>query len=126
MKWVESEPDAYGFGGGGGNDWVEKHLEAWVNVAGTLLGVPKAMTAFMSGEMRDTVEIVSSDLQTELTTEPARLVRAGKVLLAQRARRALPSLARRELDVHEGRKPDLGRFVGRAGELLAALWLWHG
>ncbi|BEJ02371.1 hypothetical protein CcaverHIS631_0701660 [Cutaneotrichosporon cavernicola] len=57
LKWVEAKPDALGFGGGGGPRWVEDHLEAWVNVAGTLLGVPKAMTAFMSGEMRDTVEI---------------------------------------------------------------------
>lgn len=57
LKWVEAEPDAYGFGGGGGSDWVEKHIEAWANVAGTMLGVPKAMTAFMSGEMRDTVEL---------------------------------------------------------------------
>lgn len=57
LKWVEAEPDELGFGGGGGPRWVEDHLEAWVNIAGTLLGVPKAMTAFMSGEMRDTVEI---------------------------------------------------------------------
>lgn len=57
FKWVEAEPDKYGFGGGGGKDWVEKNVEAWVNIAGTLLGVPKAMTAFMSGEMRDTVEL---------------------------------------------------------------------
>ncbi|KAM0755788.1 LACT-domain-containing protein [Meredithblackwellia eburnea MCA 4105] len=52
MKWVEAE----GFGGGG-PDWCEKHVEAWVNIAGTLLGVPKAMSALLSGEMRDTVEI---------------------------------------------------------------------
>jgi len=57
FKWVEAEPDKHGFGGGGGKDWVENHIEAWANVAGTLLGVPKAMTAFMSGEMRDTVEL---------------------------------------------------------------------
>ncbi len=57
LKWVEAEPDALGFGGGGGPKWVEEHLEAWVNIAGTLLGLPKAMTPFLSGEMRDTVEI---------------------------------------------------------------------
>lgn len=33
---------------------------AWVNVAGTLLGVPKAMSALLSGEMRDTVELNSA------------------------------------------------------------------
>lgn len=57
LKWVEAEPDEFGFGGGGGKDWVENNVEAWINIAGTLLGVPKAMTAFMSGEMRDTVEL---------------------------------------------------------------------
>ncbi|KAL1406370.1 phospholipid:diacylglycerol acyltransferase [Vanrija albida] len=57
FKWVEAEPDAHGFGGGGGPTWVDDHIDSWINVAGTLLGVPKAMTAFLSGEMRDTVEI---------------------------------------------------------------------
>ncbi|KAF8331369.1 phospholipid/diacylglycerol acyltransferase [Cantharellus anzutake] len=41
LKWVEAE----GFGDGGPR-WVEDHIEA-----------PKAMTAFMSGEMKDTVEM---------------------------------------------------------------------
>ncbi|OXC68404.1 hypothetical protein AYX13_03108 [Cryptococcus neoformans] len=57
LKWVESDPIANGFGGGGGPSWVEEHVEAWINVAGSLLGVSKAMTAFLSGEMRDTVEL---------------------------------------------------------------------
>ncbi|CAE7128382.1 unnamed protein product [Rhizoctonia solani] len=52
LKWVEAP--SYG---NGGPSWVEDHIEAFVNVAGTLLGVPKAMAAFVSGEMRDTVEI---------------------------------------------------------------------
>ncbi|KAG8898286.1 hypothetical protein FRB99_007546 [Tulasnella sp. 403] len=52
LKWVE----APGFGDGG-PDWVENHIEAFINVAGPLLGVPKAMTAFLSGEMKDTVEV---------------------------------------------------------------------
>ncbi|KAG8745177.1 hypothetical protein FRC10_008630 [Ceratobasidium sp. 414] len=34
---------------------MQDHIEAFVNIAGTLL--PKAMAAFISGEMRDTVEI---------------------------------------------------------------------
>ncbi|ORY26177.1 Lecithin:cholesterol acyltransferase-domain-containing protein [Naematelia encephala] len=62
LKWVESDPDENGFGGGGGAQWVEDNIEAWANVAGSLLGVSKAMTAFLSGEMRDTVELVSTDL----------------------------------------------------------------
>ena len=38
--------------------WFGKeNVEAWINVAGSLLGVSKAMTAFLSGEMRDTVEL---------------------------------------------------------------------
>ncbi|CAE6486931.1 unnamed protein product [Rhizoctonia solani] len=52
LKWVEAP--SYG---NGGPNWVEEHIEAFVNVAGTLLGVPKAMAAFVSGEMRDTVEV---------------------------------------------------------------------
>lgn len=74
LKWVESNPDENGFGGGAGADWVDEHIESWINVAGSILGelesalapggadhagVAKAMTAFLSGEMRDTVEIVS-------------------------------------------------------------------
>ncbi|CAD6576905.1 MAG: hypothetical protein CYPHOPRED_006121 [Cyphobasidiales sp. Tagirdzhanova-0007] len=52
LKWVEGR----GYGDGG-PDWVEKHIAAWVNIGGCMLGVPKAMAAFMSGEMRDTVEL---------------------------------------------------------------------
>ncbi|KAJ9116112.1 hypothetical protein QFC20_000789 [Naganishia adeliensis] len=61
LKWVEAMPeddiDGMGFGGGGGPEWVEEHVSDWVNIAGTLLGVSKSMTAFLSGEMKDTVEI---------------------------------------------------------------------
>ncbi|GAA6018214.1 hypothetical protein JCM11491_005636 [Sporobolomyces phaffii] len=52
FKWVESPQY-----GNGGPDWVDKHVSDWVNIAGTLLGVPKAMSALVSGEMRDTVEV---------------------------------------------------------------------
>ncbi|GAA5983717.1 hypothetical protein JCM5350_000681 [Sporobolomyces pararoseus] len=52
FKWVESPHY-----GKGGPDWVDKHVSDWVNIAGTLLGVPKAMAALVSGEMRDTVEV---------------------------------------------------------------------
>jgi len=50
MKWVESNPEENGFGGGGGAQWIEvskarrsiltrqDNIEAWVNVAGSLLG----------------------------------------------------------------------------------------
>jgi phospholipid:diacylglycerol acyltransferase len=42
-------------GGGGGKDWVDKHIHAYVNIAGAQLGVPKAATALLSGEMSDTI-----------------------------------------------------------------------
>lgn len=54
MKWVEAEGPGYG---NGGPDWVDKHIESFVSIAGTFLGVPKAMAALLSGEMRDTVEL---------------------------------------------------------------------
>lgn len=54
MKWVEASGPTYG---NGGPDWVEKHVDSFVSIAGTFLGVPKAMAALMSGEMRDTVEL---------------------------------------------------------------------
>ncbi|KAF9509769.1 hypothetical protein BS47DRAFT_1320107 [Hydnum rufescens UP504] len=50
LKWVE----APGYGGGG-PQWVEDNIEAVISLAGTHLA--KAMTAFLSGEMKDTVEI---------------------------------------------------------------------
>jgi phospholipid:diacylglycerol acyltransferase len=42
-------------GGGGGNKWVDKHVHAFVNIAGAQLGVIKASSALLSGEMSDTV-----------------------------------------------------------------------
>ncbi|KAJ6558433.1 phospholipid:diacylglycerol acyltransferase [Mycena vulgaris] len=52
FKWVESPAH-----GGGGPDWVENHIEAYISIAGTHLGVAKAMSAFLSGEMKDTVQM---------------------------------------------------------------------
>lgn len=54
MKWVEAEGP---FFGNGGPSWVEDHIEAFTSIAGTFLGVPKAMAVMLSGEMRDTVEV---------------------------------------------------------------------
>lgn len=56
LKWVEA-PD--GLGGGGGDAWVETHIESLVNIAGTLLGVPKAVSSLLSGEMRGMQRIAS-------------------------------------------------------------------
>ncbi|KAG6857716.1 hypothetical protein H0H87_004132 [Tephrocybe sp. NHM501043] len=52
FKWVESP-----LHGGGGSSWVENHIEAYISIAGTHLGVAKAMSAFLSGEMKDTVQM---------------------------------------------------------------------
>jgi phospholipid:diacylglycerol acyltransferase len=42
-------------GGGGGKKWVDQHVHAFVNIAGAQLGVIKASSALLSGEMSDTV-----------------------------------------------------------------------
>jgi len=42
-------------GGGGGKNWVDEHIHAYINIAGAHLGVPKAASALTSGEMSDTV-----------------------------------------------------------------------
>ena len=42
-------------GGGGGKLWVNDNIHAYVNIAGPLLGVPKAATALLSGEMSNTI-----------------------------------------------------------------------
>ena len=45
------------FGGKGGDDWVDKHIEAWINISGCMLGAAKDVTAVLSGEMRDTAQL---------------------------------------------------------------------
>lgn len=54
LKWAESSGKYYGNGGEG---WVDKHIDSFVNVAGTLLGAPKAVPALISGEMKDTIQL---------------------------------------------------------------------
>ncbi|TFK75464.1 phospholipid:diacylglycerol acyltransferase [Pluteus cervinus] len=49
FKWVESP-----LHGGGGSQWVEDHVEAYISIAGTHLAT---MSAFLSGEMKDTVQM---------------------------------------------------------------------
>ena len=50
LNWVENDA---------GKDWVEKHIHSFVNIAGTLLGVPKAVPALLSGELKDTAALLS-------------------------------------------------------------------
>lgn len=52
FHWVESE-----LGGHGGPDWVETHVESWINISGCMLGAVKDVTAVLSGEMRDTAQL---------------------------------------------------------------------
>lgn len=54
LKWVEAEGENYGNGGRG---WTDKHIDSFVNVAGTLLGAPKTVPALISGEMKDTIQL---------------------------------------------------------------------
>jgi len=44
FKWVESPT-----GGNGGPNWVNEHVEAFINIGGPLLGLPKALSALLSG-----------------------------------------------------------------------------
>lgn len=53
FAWVTEKKNRGG--GGGGKKWVDKHIHAYVNIAGSHLGVPKAASALTSGEMSDTV-----------------------------------------------------------------------
>ncbi|KAF7535322.1 hypothetical protein G7Z17_g13218 [Cylindrodendrum hubeiense] len=52
LQWVESER-----GGRGGQDWVELHIDSWINISGCMLGAVKDLTALLSGEMRDTAQL---------------------------------------------------------------------
>lgn len=47
LAWVDQQEEG----------WVERHVAVYMNIAGSTLGVPKAMTALLSGEMRDTAEL---------------------------------------------------------------------
>ncbi|KAJ2450885.1 phospholipid:diacylglycerol acyltransferase [Coemansia sp. RSA 2336] len=57
IKWVESSA-----GGNGGPRWVNDHIEAIVNLAGSSLGVPKTLASLLSGEQRETVQPLASYL----------------------------------------------------------------
>lgn len=52
FHWVEAE----GYGNGG-KDWVEKHIDSWINISGCMLGALKDMPAVLSGEMKDTAQL---------------------------------------------------------------------
>ncbi|KAF2795455.1 LACT-domain-containing protein [Melanomma pulvis-pyrius CBS 109.77] len=52
FHWVEAE----GYGNGG-NKWVEKYVDSWINISGCMLGALKGMPAVLSGEMKDTAQL---------------------------------------------------------------------
>lgn len=54
LKWAEGEGPHFG---NGGKTWVNDHIEAFVDISGSVLGTPKAITALLSGEMKDTVQL---------------------------------------------------------------------
>jgi len=51
---VESEN-----GGKGGRSWVNDHIDSFISIATPMLGVPKAVSSVLSGEMKDTAELNS-------------------------------------------------------------------
>ncbi|OBA22100.1 LACT-domain-containing protein [Metschnikowia bicuspidata var. bicuspidata NRRL YB-4993] len=54
LKWAEASGDAFG---NGGPSWCNDHLAGVVDISGSLLGTPKAISALLSGEMKDTVQL---------------------------------------------------------------------
>ncbi|CAD6502960.1 BgTH12-02634 [Blumeria graminis f. sp. triticale] len=44
-------------GGNGGDDWVEKYIDSWINISGSMLGAVKGVPALLSGEMKDTAQL---------------------------------------------------------------------
>lgn len=52
FHWVEAEGH-----GDGGPDWVEKHVDSWINISGCMLGALKGVPAVLSGEMKDTAQM---------------------------------------------------------------------
>ena len=52
LHWVEAE----GYGNGG-TDWVDKHIDSWINISGCMLGAAKDLPAVLSGEMKDTAQL---------------------------------------------------------------------
>ncbi|KAK6500651.1 hypothetical protein TWF506_003416 [Arthrobotrys conoides] len=54
LKWVEAMGEG---NGNGGKSWVEDHIDSFINISGSMLGAVKGITAVLSGEMRDTVQL---------------------------------------------------------------------
>lgn len=48
FHWIEAH---------GGPGWVDKYVEAWINISGSMLGALKGLPAVLSGEMKDTAQL---------------------------------------------------------------------
>ena len=48
LHWVEANAGA---------GWVDRHIDSWINISGTMLGALKTMPAVLSGEMKDTAQL---------------------------------------------------------------------
>ena len=52
MRWAENQEKG----------WCDKHVEAYVNIAGPVLGVPKAVSACLSGQPLQMVAMLAAEL----------------------------------------------------------------
>jgi phospholipid:diacylglycerol acyltransferase len=52
FHWVASP-----HGGNGGDNWVDKYVDSWINISGCMLGALKGLPAVLSGEMKDTAQL---------------------------------------------------------------------
>ena len=48
FHWVEAHA---------GQGWVDKYVDSWINISGSMLGALKGLTAVLSGEMKDTAQL---------------------------------------------------------------------
>ena len=70
MKWVEHQKTTNANANANAN-WVQQHVEAFINIAGPMLGVPKSLSSLVSGEMKDTAELGALSVALEYFFTPA-------------------------------------------------------
>lgn len=66
MQWVTRIP--------GNSKWVDEHIEAFINIAGPLLGLSKAFSAMLSGEMRDTTTFMMQNFLENIFSAETRML----------------------------------------------------
>ena len=50
FHWVEKDA---------GTGWVDRYVDSWINISGSMLGALKTLPAVLSGEMKDTAQLNS-------------------------------------------------------------------